>query len=138
MILIKSVLSSLPIYAMGTIILPTRVVKKLTAIARNFFWGGNHDKKSMAYVAWDKVTTPLSLGGLGLRSLKEMNMALVMKALWKLSTGADSQWVKVMQLKYYPMSAFWSVGRRNGASKFWRHLIQLKPALQPNILWKVG
>lgn len=54
LILIKSVLSSLPIYAMGTIILPTRVVKKLTAIARNFFWGGNHDKKSMAYVAWDK------------------------------------------------------------------------------------
>lgn len=37
LILIKSVLNSLPIYAMGTILIPAKVLKKLTAIARNFF-----------------------------------------------------------------------------------------------------
>lgn len=51
LVLIKSVLDSLPIYAIGTIILPSKVISKLTAIIRNFFWGGRHDKKSMAYVA---------------------------------------------------------------------------------------
>lgn len=49
--------------AMGTILIPAKVLKKLTAIARNFFWGGNHEKRSMAYVAWDKITTPIGRGG---------------------------------------------------------------------------
>ncbi|XP_078169234.1 uncharacterized protein LOC144563626 [Carex rostrata] len=51
LVLIESVLDSLPIYAMGTITVPRKVIVKLTAIARNFFWGGKHDKKSLAYVA---------------------------------------------------------------------------------------
>lgn len=39
LILIKAVLESLPIYAMGTITIPARVLAKLTAIMRNFFLG---------------------------------------------------------------------------------------------------
>lgn len=66
LILIKSVLESLPIYTMGTAIVPTRVLKKLTAIMRNFFWGGNLEKNHMAYVAWAKITAPKGMGGLGL------------------------------------------------------------------------
>lgn len=62
LVLIKSVLESLPIYAMGTIIIPNHVITKLTAIVKNFFWGGRHDKRSMAYVAWDAITTPKERG----------------------------------------------------------------------------
>lgn len=41
LVLIKSVIESLLIYAMGTILIPTKIITKLTAITRNFFWGGD-------------------------------------------------------------------------------------------------
>lgn len=63
--MIQSVINSMSIYAMGTIIIPRKVIKKLTAITRNFFWGGKHDKRSLAYVAWSTITTPKRDGGFG-------------------------------------------------------------------------
>lgn len=138
LVLIKSVLDSMPIYAMGTILLPKKVVKKLTAISRNFFWGGSHDKRSMAYVAWGKITQPKGMGGLGLRSIEEMNKALVLKVIWKLASNADAQWVQLLQAKYYPRGAFWSTQRNTRCSKLWRNLMHLRPFLQHHICWKIG
>lgn len=138
LVLIKSVLDSIPIYAMGTIIIPPKVIAKLTAIARNFFWGGKHDKKSLAYVAWKEVTTPKGMGGLGLRSLTEMNRALMLKIVWKLAKGDDTQWVKELEAKYFPRGAFWSIQRRNRSSKFWKQIMQLRPMLEMHVAWKVG
>lgn len=138
LVLIKSVLDSMPIYAMGTIILPKKVTVKLTAIARNFFWGGNHDKRSLAYVAWGKITTPRGMGGLGLRSIEEMNKALVMKVIWKLASNEDAQWVQVLKAKYFPRGAFWTSQRRTRCSKLWRNLMDLRPLMQNHICWKIG
>lgn len=138
LVLIKSVMDSLPVYAMGTIIFPSKVIRKLTAIAHNFFWGGKHDKKSMSYVAWDSVTTPKGMGGLGLRHLKEVNKALVMKTMWKLATGANMLWAHLMQAKYYPRGALWSTQRRTNCSKLWKQLMDLRSVLINHICWKVG
>lgn len=138
LVLIKSVLESLPIYAMGTIILPNRVITKLTAIVRNFFWGGRHDKRSLAYVSWDAITTPKEGGGLGLRSLKETNQALVLKTIWKVAVGTDAQWVHVLKAKYYPRGAFWSIQRRGRCSKLWKQIMVLRPVMAVNIAWKIG
>lgn len=117
LILIKSVLNSLPIYAMGTIIIPQKVLTRLTTIARNFFWGGKHDRRSLAYVSWDAITAPKGMGGLGIRSLKETNQALVLKTIWRLAMGSEAQWAQALQAKYYPRGAFWTIQRRNRCSK---------------------
>ena len=80
-VLIKSVLQSIPVYFMGTIKVPVSVTKDLTALTRRFFWGAMDKKKFMCYVAWSKITLPLQMGGLAIRDLNSVNDALLMKAL---------------------------------------------------------
>lgn len=92
-ILIQSVLQALPIYYMTTVRIPTDVIKTLTAMMRRFLWGAREEGSYMSYIAWDKITQPKTKGGLGLRSLKEVNEALLLKSLWKLAAGSDSPWV---------------------------------------------
>lgn len=137
-ILIKFVLESLPVYAMGTVIIPAKVLKKLTGIMRNFFWGGDSAKNYMSYVAWSRVTVPKGLGGLGLRSLKEMNMALVLKIAWKIASGSSSPWAETIQAKYCPITGFWASTRTYSCTLLWRNLVGLKPLLQFHLVWKIG
>lgn len=82
-------MESLPVYAMGTILFLAKVIKKLNAIMREFFRGSTADKKRMPYVAWDKIMRLKGMGGLGLRSLHELNQALLMKNVWKIISGQE-------------------------------------------------
>lgn len=138
LILLKTVLESLPVYAMGTVILPNKVISKLNAIMRNFFWGGVDDRRHMPYVAWKTITTPKGMGGLGLRSLKEMNQSLVAKNIWKIASGAEVSWVKLVQAKYFPRGCFWMTNRTHTCSKLWSQMVHLEPFLQQHFLWKIG
>nr|GEX09532.1 reverse transcriptase domain, reverse transcriptase zinc-binding domain protein [Tanacetum cinerariifolium] len=64
-----------------------------------FFWGGGGDKdhSNMAWVKWDTILASLDQGGLGVRSLKAFNLALLQKWRWRLITKSDSLWVKVIK-----------------------------------------
>ena len=63
--MIKSVLSSMPIYQLSCIDLPIVKKEELKKILRNFFWQGSGDKKKFALLAWDKVCKPKEIGGAG-------------------------------------------------------------------------
>lgn len=76
-----------------------------------------------------RLPPPKGMGGLGLRSLEEMNKALVLKNVWKLAAGGRAQRVMVMEAKYYPRGAFWSTQRRSACSKLWRQMMELRPVL---------
>lgn len=77
--LTKTVLSSLPVHSMSTIMLPKSILSSLDKAARTFVWGSTMDKKKQHLVAWEKVCLPKGEGGLGIRSAKVMNKALVAK-----------------------------------------------------------
>lgn len=77
-------------------------------------------------------------GGLGLRSLKETNQALVLKTIWKIAIGVDAQWVQVLKAKYYPRGAFWSIQKRGRCSKLGKQIMVLRPVMAVNMAWKIG
>ncbi|PWA98441.1 reverse transcriptase domain, Reverse transcriptase zinc-binding domain protein [Artemisia annua] len=95
-ILIKSVLESLPTYYFSLYKAPVAVVNKLESIVKRFFWGGSDEKNKIHWVAWDKVTKSKKDGGLGLSKLEECNNALVLKWLWRYRTENDALWRKVI------------------------------------------
>lgn len=55
MTLIKSVLTSIPVYYMTVEKLPPKTVQQLTAIMRRFFWGKLQQDKYVSMVAWHKI-----------------------------------------------------------------------------------
>ncbi|GJW09362.1 RNA-directed DNA polymerase, eukaryota [Tanacetum coccineum] len=63
--LIKSVLSSLPLYFMSSFKVPTSVLKKMKSIRRNFFNGVDIAENKMSLISWKKVLASKKNGGLG-------------------------------------------------------------------------
>ena len=62
LILIKSVLSSLPIYYLSLYKAPKSVLEKMETTMRRFLWAGSSDDKKIPWVAWDIISTPKEKG----------------------------------------------------------------------------
>ncbi|GMJ01570.1 hypothetical protein HRI_003826200 [Hibiscus trionum] len=100
LVMIKSVLASIPIYYMSLFPLPSAVLKNLNQIMANFLWGGSSSSKKIHWSKWEVVCRPYCLGGLGVRDLAFQNRALLCKWMWKFSSDKDGMWKKVMCAKY--------------------------------------
>jgi hypothetical protein len=51
-------------------------------------------------VNWRKVCSPVREGGLGIRSLRSFNRALLGKWLWRFAREPGASWRKVVEAKY--------------------------------------
>ncbi|KAL6554936.1 hypothetical protein OROGR_006194 [Orobanche gracilis] len=95
--LAKSVLGNLPTYFLSLFAAPAGIVDSLEKIRRRFIWGGNSTSNKICWVAWDRITAPKEVGGLGLGSIKTLNMALLIKWWWKFFKESDALWVDVLK-----------------------------------------
>nr|KAJ0224075.1 hypothetical protein LSAT_V11C200069590 [Lactuca sativa] len=95
--LAKAVLGSLPTFYFSLFVAPTGVIKKLENIRRRFLWGGTDEKKRINWVAWQSVTAPKEIGGLGMGSLRALNLSLITKWKWRLKVDNSGLWSKVIK-----------------------------------------
>jgi hypothetical protein len=65
----KSVLQAIPSYIMSIYLLPEGTIKDIERMMNSFWWGGGTNNNGIKWLAWDRMTTPKSQGGLGLRDL---------------------------------------------------------------------
>lgn len=86
-VLINSVLNSLPTHVMQCTMLPKSVNNRLDRICRNFLWGSTDERKKLHPISWDIVTKPKAEGGLGLRRSEDRNKALVGSLAWRAATS---------------------------------------------------
>lgn len=98
--LCKSVISALPIYIMQSTLLPKSICKDIEKLCRNFVWGDSESHKKIHLVNWQQLCQPLSNGGFGLKNMKAMNDALLLKLAWGLIADKDSLWVHFLKDKY--------------------------------------
>lgn len=69
-VLVKSVISSIPSYAMASCKLPLSWCKNVDKMARRFFWIGNDNaRKFIMPIGWDRICATKACGGLGIRKL---------------------------------------------------------------------
>ncbi|KAI3704850.1 hypothetical protein L1987_75079 [Smallanthus sonchifolius] len=94
--LIKSVLESIPNYHMSIFKAPVAVLNGIEGIIRRFLWGGNNVIKKTHWVAWERVTAPIKMGGLGLSKLKEVNTSLLCKWIWRYKSEDLNLWKQVI------------------------------------------
>lgn len=138
LVLVRTVLQAMPIYYMATCRIPNSVINEITSINQRFFWRKVEKQRYLAYVAWDKITMPVDMGGLDVRDLQVMNESLLMKFLWCLASGSEAQWVRIVKAKYFPKSELWHSKRDYNYTGFWISMMRLRSILEPWVQWRIG
>ncbi|CAN1193208.1 Putative ribonuclease H protein At1g65750 [Linum perenne] len=136
--LASSVLNSLPCYVMQTAFLPVSLCDKIDRKIRNFIWGSSNGVRKLHNVNWETVCKPKSLGGLGLRSARELNQAFLMKVAWGIITRPDELWAKVLVSKYLDRNEIgFTLKRKTGFSALWRGVLKVWNFTLQGIHWSI-
>jgi hypothetical protein len=101
LVLINSVLNSIPIFYLSLMKMPGHVRKKVIQIQRDFLWGGVRGRKKLCWVKWKVVCKEKAKGGLGVRDIEVVNLSLLTKWRWRLLDRGDAAiWKEVLKAKY--------------------------------------
>ena len=98
-VLLKHVLSSLPIHLLAAASPPTRVLREVERVMAAFLWGTSEFGPRFHWMKWADLCRPYSEGGLGLRRLMEIYQAFSMKLWWNFIQG-HSLWASFLAAKY--------------------------------------
>nr|KAJ0216654.1 hypothetical protein LSAT_V11C300153720 [Lactuca sativa] len=84
-------------YELLHFVAPMGVISTLERIRRKFLWGEMENNKKINWVTWEKVIEHKEAGGLGLGSLRALNLSLIAKWWWRLRVNQGKLWSQVIQ-----------------------------------------
>jgi hypothetical protein len=124
--LTNSCLSNLPMFAMGLFLLPDTSHGRMDSTRARFFWEGVGPKWKYHMVDWATVCKPKEFGGLGVLNTKVMNIALMLKWIWKLYQEPSGLWVDLLKAKYLGDNDLFSPEVPQRGSQFWNSIQKIK------------
>jgi hypothetical protein len=99
LILINSVLTSLPMFLLSFLEIPMGVRKRLDFFRLRFFWQSDGHKRKYRLIKWNIICRPKDQGGLGIEVLEIKNKCLLSKWLYKLQ-NEEGVWQELLRNKY--------------------------------------
>ncbi|KAJ4791511.1 RNA-directed DNA polymerase (reverse transcriptase)-related family protein [Rhynchospora pubera] len=138
LVLIKSVLLSVPVYFMSVEIIPKGIIKQIESLIAKFFWGKTDQSRYMSFVSWKRICQTMEKGGLGVRSLQTFGDALFLKLVWDMMSDAVKIWVQVCKGKYYANMGFWRAKNTSGVSPLWRQVVKMRDHFKENVEWQIA
>lgn len=137
--LAQSVLSNMGIFHMQLQRLPRRVHMELDKAIKNCVRGSTTTCKEVHLLNWNVLCSPKEEGEAGLMKAEDMNKALLIKLGWRLLTGGDETWARMLREKYImgkdgPVS----FKKKRRSSKTWQGIIWGSELLQTRLCRKVN
>ncbi|XP_042477785.1 uncharacterized protein LOC122059169 [Macadamia integrifolia] len=82
--LVRSVISGIPNHNFAIYWWPSALLVTMERWMKNFIWAGEVDTSKPITVKWESVCKPKEEGGLGIRRLRDTNMAMLCKLVWRI------------------------------------------------------
>jgi hypothetical protein len=125
LVLINSVLTSLPMFMLSFLEIPIGVRKRLDFYRSRFFWQSDENKKKYRLAKWNIICRPKDQGGLGIEVLELKNKCLLSKWLYKL-LHEQGVWQELLHNKYLSSKTLSQVEAKPTDSQFWKGLMRVK------------
>ncbi|CAA7012943.1 unnamed protein product [Microthlaspi erraticum] len=138
MIMLKSVLASMPSYAMSCFKLPQSLCKRIQSALTRFWWDSDPEKKKMCWISWEKMAKPKHLGGLGFKDINNFNDALLAKLSWCIQNNPLCLLARILKGKYHAHTSFMENSIPNSASHGWRSICTGRELLIKKLGWVIG
>jgi hypothetical protein len=122
LVLLNSVLSSLPMFMMSFFEIPKGVLKNLDFFRSRFFWQGSSNRDRYRLTKWDILCRPKDQGGLGILDLQLQNKCLLSKWLVNL-LNTEGLWQSLLTNKNVLSKTLTQVKAKPNDSHFWRGLM---------------
>lgn len=134
--LIKSVDYSIPSFSMYIFLLPKSLCRGIDASIRKFWWGFNPSKRhNLTLLAWNKISSPKSVGGLGICTMEYQNsFSLLSKLGWKILNQDHLLWVKALSIEYIRSGNFLEVPIIPNYSWLWKGMLTNRQLLRKELV----
>ncbi|XP_019166531.1 PREDICTED: uncharacterized protein LOC109162266 [Ipomoea nil] len=138
-VLLKTVLQSIPNYAMNVFLLPLGLSGEIERIMNSFWWGcERRERGGIRWSRWSDLCMPKKFGGMGFRRAREMNLAMLGKQGWKFLTNSDALVTKVFKARYFQKCSFLEAGRGTNPSFVWTSIRETQSLIRKGTRWRIG
>ncbi|KAI3742186.1 hypothetical protein L1987_59866 [Smallanthus sonchifolius] len=124
-VIIRSVLESLPNYYFSLYKAPKKVILDLESMIKKFLWGGSSEERKMHWVDWDRVSCHKKEGGLGLNKLKVVNTSLLAKWGWRYKTEKNNLWKRVIDALHCSRVGWECIPFKKSFNGVWNNIAKL-------------
>ncbi|PKU68714.1 Putative ribonuclease H protein [Dendrobium catenatum] len=137
LILIKSVLNSIPIYLFHMLQPTASICLRIERMINKFFWGSKFNTNGIRWASWSNMCGIYNEGGLGCKNLSNMAQAFSHK-LWFSFRSKVSLWARFMNAKYckdkHPLLGVYKASD----SLTWKRLCKIKWEANQFVQWSIG
>lgn len=137
-VLLKSVIQSMPTFAMSVFKIPKEICEDIEVLMNKFWWGKGEQSRGIPWMCWTRLSVSKDMGGMGFRSLREFNLALLAKQGWRFLTNPNSLVSKFYKEKYFPNEIFLDAQLGTNPSYIWKSIMASKELLQQSTRKRVG
>jgi hypothetical protein len=81
----------------------------MDSLMRSFWWGSKDGKRRTCWVAWEDMTMPKYMGGLGFRDMELFNLALLARQAWRILQDPGALSARILKAVYFAEGEFLEV-----------------------------
>jgi len=89
-------------------------------------------------VAWEEMTKPEYMGGLGFRDIEIFNLALLAHQAWRILQEPGSLSARILKAVYFPEREFLKAELGLSPSRIWRAIVDGKEVLMQGLIRRIG
>ena len=136
--LIRTVAQAIPVYVMSCFLLPMCICDKIERAVCQFWWGDSENTRKIHWTSKNKLLKPKYEGGVGFKTLRDFNLAMLAKQIWRMHTTTNSLLPKCYKAKYFPRTTVLKATIGSSPSYAWRSMHQSIWIINKGSCWKIG
>lgn len=138
-VLLKNVIQAMPSFAMMVFLLPGSLCDEVEMLMNAYWWtGAVSTRGGVKWRNYEGLCAPNSTGGMGFRKLKDMNISLLRKQVWRLLTNPNSLVACVYKARYYPSNSFLDAKMGSNPSYIWSNIFEAKGVVREGCKRVIG